>query len=333
MKRMLVCLDGSGLSRSILPIARGIARRGDFEAILLWGLDPAPYAIPAAAGLAFMGPEPRDSAATARTRDQIHDELAVELRDFPHGGTSLVPDADDPSRMIVTAARAEAVDLIAMATHSRRPIGELLFGGVAHGVVRSGVAPVILFHPSDSHDAAAWPRGDRPTMVVCIDGSHFSRSILPAARQLAQATDAETHLIRVLDDSKIKATVLRHRRAGAVPGFRQTLDDERRDFRSDVGHDHIIEPRTQAVERVGQTAHLELDADLEGFPDNAQATVLHGDEPAQLITDYLGDVQADLVAMATHSRRPMTEIVAGSVTDTVVRSGIAPALVLHPADR
>ena len=99
------------------------------------------------------------------------------------------------------------------------------------------------------------------------------------------------------------------------------------------GHDHVIEPRMQAVERVGRTAHVELDADLEGFPDNAQASVLHGEEPAKLITDYLRDVKADLVAMATHSRRPMTEIVAGSVTDTVVRSGIAPALVLHPADR
>ena len=65
MKRMLICLDGSGLSRSILPIARGIAKRGDFEAVLLRGLDPVPYAIPAAAGLAFMGPEPRDPAATA----------------------------------------------------------------------------------------------------------------------------------------------------------------------------------------------------------------------------------------------------------------------------
>ena len=333
MKRMLVCLDGSGLSRSILPIARGIAKRGDFEAVLLRGLEPAPYAIPAAAGLAFMGPEPRDPDATSHTRDQIHDELAAELRDFPNGGTSLVPDADDPSRMIVAAARAEGVDFIAMATHSRRPIGELLFGGVAHGVVRSGVTPVILFHPSDSHDAAAWPQGDRPIMVVCLDGSHFSRSILPAAENLARAMDAETHLIRVLDDSKIKATVLHHRRAGAVPGFRQTLDDEHRDFRSDAGHDHVIEPRMQAVDRVGRTAHLELDADLEGFPDNAQASVLHGEEPAKLITDYLRDVNADLVAMATHSRRPMTEIIAGSVTDAVVRSGIAPALVLHPADR
>ena len=42
------------------------------------------------------GPSRATPDVTTRTRDQIHDELAAELRDFPHGGTSLVPDADDP---------------------------------------------------------------------------------------------------------------------------------------------------------------------------------------------------------------------------------------------
>ena len=41
-------------------------------------------------------------------------------------------------------------------------------------------------------------------ILVTLDGSTFSEAILPAAAQLAQATDSEVHLLSVVEDPSIR---------------------------------------------------------------------------------------------------------------------------------
>ena len=50
----------------------------------------------------------------------------------------------NPAAEIVTAARAEKADMIAMTTHGRSGLGRLLFGSVAEAVLRGAEVPVFL---------------------------------------------------------------------------------------------------------------------------------------------------------------------------------------------
>jgi nucleotide-binding universal stress UspA family protein len=55
---------------------------------------------------------------------------------------------DKPATAIAKHARQGNFSLIAMATHGRGGLSELVQGSVASSVVRSGVAPVVLVRPA-----------------------------------------------------------------------------------------------------------------------------------------------------------------------------------------
>lgn len=173
-------------------------------------------------------------------------------------------------------------------------------------------------------------------ILVCLDGSELARSILPHARQLAQSAGAQVELVQVLDLGKIEQTL--GRRLGgptADLGAFTATGDAHVPFVPKIDHpaesEAVVEGRELAIERVRAEAQAQLVAELTGFPRRVQCTVLTGDNPAATIVQYAQDAQADLIAMATHSRSGMREAIWGSVTDSVVRSGVAPVLVYHPA--
>jgi nucleotide-binding universal stress UspA family protein len=53
----------------------------------------------------------------------------------------------DPAEEILAAAKAHQVDVIAMATHGRTGLAQVVFGSIAARVVGSGVRPVLLVRP------------------------------------------------------------------------------------------------------------------------------------------------------------------------------------------
>jgi nucleotide-binding universal stress UspA family protein len=55
--------------------------------------------------------------------------------------------AGDPAEAIIKFAREGGFDLIAMSTHGRSGLSEVLQGSVASAVMRSGVAPVLMVRP------------------------------------------------------------------------------------------------------------------------------------------------------------------------------------------
>jgi nucleotide-binding universal stress UspA family protein len=56
--------------------------------------------------------------------------------------------SDGAASLIIEHAREEQADVIVMATRSRQGISHLLFGSTTEEVVRSGVAPVLVVHPT-----------------------------------------------------------------------------------------------------------------------------------------------------------------------------------------
>ena len=59
-------------------------------------------------------------------------------------------------------------------------------------------------------------------------------------------------------------------------------------------------------------------------------TVDFADDPAGVIIERARQVHADLIAMATHGRSGVLHLLAGSVCERVIRSSVAPVIVLRP---
>ena len=341
MMRMMVCLDGSELSRSVLRVARPLAWRTDADVRVAQVIDSRDVDwVPAAMFAASAYDAGYDERIRLRERERqaVRRALEATLMRFPRGATAVVENTAAATGIIEYASQHE-IDLIAMSTHCRGPLSELVFGSVTHTVIRSGVAPVLVVHPTDqTGDEGKWPTARRMKMLVCLDGSEYSHTILPAVRHLAMATGAEVELIRVITASEIPQRTVRREQLGAPPwpGFPAGIDPHIPHARYSPEYDwaaegeRIAEVRYAAAKEAERAAEEDLAADLTDFPEDTSTVVLHGDDAADSITAYASHIRADLVAMATHSRRPIAEILAGSVTDAVIRSGVAPALVVHP---
>jgi nucleotide-binding universal stress UspA family protein len=62
-----------------------------------------------------------------------------------------------------------------------------------------------------------------------------------------------------------------------------------------------------------------------------KGVVLFDDDPAAAIIAHARREHVDLIAMATHGRSGLSDSLAGSVCEQVIRAGVAPVLVWRPS--
>lgn len=89
--------------------------------------------------------------ALTRAIDEGRDFLRMAAQPLEAQGLEVETDVvidNNVSKAIVNYARRNKFDLIAMATHGRSGLSDLVQGSVATAVVSSGVAPVLLIRPS-----------------------------------------------------------------------------------------------------------------------------------------------------------------------------------------
>ncbi len=165
--RVLVPLDGSTLARSILPAMRPFVDPGRHEIILLRvaeplaGLAGAPTeALDVGRGQSqTFGADVLDLAAGVQAhrappawpllREQLLAELAPAVEALEAWGypVSVRVRFGTPAREIIAAATEPPVDLIAMATHGRTGLLDVLMGSVARSVLRHADVPILLLRP------------------------------------------------------------------------------------------------------------------------------------------------------------------------------------------
>ncbi|MDW7745444.1 universal stress protein [Halomonas sp.] len=184
---------------------------------------------------------------------------------------------------------------LCMMAHGRRPVPEMLIGSVTAGVVRRANRPVFLCGPR--FEAEAHRRVE--VLMVCVDGSALSEAILPHAVALSRRLDARLQLLQVIDT------------AAAVP---PDLEEGGHADVMESGYVHGLARRLRGEHG--------MEVDWE---------VLHGD-PADSIVSYLADCQDTLLAMTTHGRSGLSQVVAGSVSHEVLHEARCPVAVLRPAD-
>ncbi len=163
-KEILVTLDGSKLSEAVLPEVARLAGGTGARVILLTVVDtpnatrfypetnPLEVAAPAPGVVAHLKPPPAAETkdqAIERARVCAQEYLAQAARSLREKGIEVetVVRFGDAVEEIISVAESRQVPLIAMATHGRSGLAQVLFGSVATRVVGHGGRPVLLVRP------------------------------------------------------------------------------------------------------------------------------------------------------------------------------------------
>lgn len=168
------------------------------------------------------------------------------------------------------------------------------------------------------------------TILVPLDGSAFSERILETVRRFAPRLGASVELLRVA----------RLDRAHDTPG--RGADPEMTPMGTATGvplrvpppsaqRAPPVETREQKITRIEDHFRDYLRdraRTLEGIPTGIAVAI--ADDPAQAIADRARAIHADLIAMATHGHGGARHLLTGSVCERVIRSGVAPVLVVRP---
>jgi nucleotide-binding universal stress UspA family protein len=168
-EEILVCLDGSPLAETILPLAQSIAtaKRGGLS--LLRVVEDAEE----------LFAEERDLHARARG-------LGAQIQFVV---------SPDPASAILGELEKNPRAIPAMTTHGRTAWSEAILGSVAFQVIRGAKRPVILYCPLVK--GAKVPK-KVSTLAIALDGNDFAEKILPSAAAMAKSLAARLLLIQAL---------------------------------------------------------------------------------------------------------------------------------------
>ncbi|HEY7235889.1 MAG TPA: universal stress protein [Gemmatimonadaceae bacterium] len=151
-ERMLIPLDGSRLSESIVGHAVRLARVFGSDIVLFRAVEPVVAKGP---GYPLSSPVPVtliDSGATERLTDLARkylEDLAARLREQYGLRVSIeVRLVEHAAPAIVDALAAHHIDLVALSTHGRGA-SRVVVGSVADALVRASPRAFLLFHPAE----------------------------------------------------------------------------------------------------------------------------------------------------------------------------------------
>jgi nucleotide-binding universal stress UspA family protein len=166
-------------------------------------------------------------------------------------------------------------------------------------------------------------------IMATFDGTAFSEATLPVLTQIAALGAAEFMLISVSHEPHGRQRSWR--RARALPSASGTNLTQ---------SEWIVDPAvTPQFAETKDQAHERRIAELEDYLSGLAAKLprdvtVHreahvSDDVAATIVERARAEKPDVIVMATHSKRGLGALF-GSTTDQVVRSGVAPVLLVHP---
>jgi len=234
----------------------------------------------------------RVAAAFGCPLELVHVPAAEDPDGLDTGGARVVPGSDPASALVALAAESDPPGLLCLSSRGRSAVGEVVFGSVAAQVLRTLHAPLLVTGPAFEAPHLRWRR-----LLVCLDGSDTSASILPVAEAWAGLLDLDVHLLHV----------------GYPLG-----DGHHRDF---------VVPEEERIATRQITAAA---ADLEAAGITVHRSVEEHTQVAVRIVERASKGRADLIALATHGRTGLARMVAGSVALEVIRQADVPVLTMRP---
>src|SRR5260370_16620054 len=105
-----------------------------------------------------------------------------------------------------------------MTPHGRGPLARFWLGSVADELVRHAPAPILLVRPQEEkHDEPG--KSKEPIfrkILVCLDGSELSESIVEKAVPLACLMESEISLVRVIQPMVVANLAIPYPSAGTI---------------------------------------------------------------------------------------------------------------------
>jgi nucleotide-binding universal stress UspA family protein len=293
-RSILVPLDGSRFSETALPYALAISHRTGAQLQLASVHEPVPsFAYDEWESAAWQWSEDY----LRKVREDIAEAAGGEVQAWV--GTGRVVD------LLMNRADAVKADLVIMATHGRGVLSRAWLGSVADAFLRQARQPLLLVRPpEDRTQIPAEPSFRR--VLVPLDGSELSESVLDLAAEVARLFEGELHVMRVVAyPVEIASPYLPH----TVQMNQKVVDEAKVAARGYL--DGIVEGlRAQGVEA---QAHVAVDA-----------------QAGHAIAHEVETLGADLVVMATHGRSGLQRALLGSTTDKCIRTVHVPVLVRRP---
>ena len=286
-ERILVPLDGSSVAERVLPFVAEFASKMDGQVTLLTACsagDPLKHTF--------------DSYLGVKT-EQLRSQGIKVKSAIVHG---------DPAEGILDYAEANGAGLIAVCTHGEGGASRWPLGSIAHKVVLRSHVPVLLVRS----DGDITPLSkDKYKVLVTLDGSPVSESILPYVEGIATGAQCEVLLLRIAEPFRLV-------RVGTyATGFRA------RQYERDQ-RDMIDKAKKAALLYLG-----EREKSLCGKNIPTEVACFLG-KPAESILQCAEDLKADMIALATHGFSGISRWAFGSVASRVVEGASQPVLLVRP---
>lgn len=290
-RTIVVALDGSPLAERAVPGAAAIAGAAGARLVIVRAVGPRPHRTDAERG--------------AEAERYLH-TVRADLVELAPDRIEAVLYGGDATEAILAEVRLRQADLVVMSTHARSGLGRWLHGSVADEVLRHAGVPVLLVPTSGPTSGPtsvppAWASGTTHRILVPLDGSSLAEEVLPAAAELASVLGADLVLLGVL-----------------VPHATST------------GGEDVYVAEDPGTDLAGAVAALDrVAAPLRARGLAVRVRVDVG-EAAPTITWTARDVQASIIAMATHGRSGPARLVLGSVATGTLQRADVPVLLVRP---
>ena len=289
--RILVCVDRSKPSDACLAYAIVLARALGSELTLTHVMQPHPH----------VGPHP-DALDWEIARQEAHGYLEQLEQD---AASALGRPADvrleqgRAAERIVELAREIRADLTVLGSHADRGATAWNLGGTVQQIVTVSRGSVLIA-PASAPVTTSVKR-----IVVPLDGSQRTESVLPTAARIASAYDAELILLHITQEL-LPTSVLHN------------------------GEDLELASRLTSRLKISAKAYLEgLRSRLLREGARVRTLVMHHANQRQCIVEVAKREHADLIAVAAHGAACDPARTFGSVTEYLLAHSTVPLLVLQ----
>jgi nucleotide-binding universal stress UspA family protein len=306
-KRVLLPLDGSELAEVVFSYATQLAARMGMDLVLLHVADPHERdLIPL--HRAYVE---RAAETLRREAEELQKKTGIEPKS---GGVTARGEiaVGHPGEQILECAVRHNIDLILLSTHGRSGIRRWALGSIADKILRASDVPVWLVRAGVREEIVQdkWPT---MTLLVPLDGSELSESVLPHVEQLAKQRgpeEVEVILFRVCEPVVVPSDV------APTEGLTWKEHQQR----------EMTRPKTECDEYLALVQKR-----LEGEGLRVRIVAPQG-KPADEITEYCHTNPISLIVMSTHGRSGISRWAYGSVADKVLQGTSSPIFLVRPHD-
>ena len=263
VQHLIVPVDGSDASWRAAAVAVALARRGDASVDII--------------EVVFDQHDVQEAEARLVERLDQHDTSGVEVTTHVHVA------AESVAQAIGNEVEQHPEVTVVLASHGRGRSAALL-GSVTEELLERIFGPVLVVGPHVTHSGLDGP------IIVTVDGSQASESVLPLAAAWGIELGSEPWIIEVADPD-----------IGVAGDVNESAYPARlaRNLARSSGH----------------PVHFE---------------VLHGKHVHDEIADFARSIDAAMIVASTRGRTGMSRFVIGSTAAAIVRHAPCPVLLVRP---